>query len=154
MKVAIVQEPIKITVENSQALITHTEILMLRSRRFNYIEQEISKSQKHLLQAEHAYKKAKLEHELAQLHGQQLFNQEKELVDLFFAQVRNSHTIMKSLQERYGDGIRFIFDSDDKQVWILGVFSSDAPPILQEEPDFLGDEYESDDGEEEIPGDS
>lgn len=148
MKIATVQEPIKLSVEDNKALFYHTEILLIRGKRFNYIEQEISKSQKRMLEAEYAYKKAKLEHEMAQLQGQQLFNQEKELVDQFFAQVRISHPQMKSLQERYGDGIRFIFDSDDKQVWILGVFSSDAPPILREEPDFLGDEYEDGDDHE------
>jgi len=67
----------------------------------------------------------------------------------FFTKVRNTHPQIKTLQERYGRGVTFVFDSDGHEVWVIAIFSSDAPPILKDDDDFPGEPYplESDEHE-------
>jgi hypothetical protein len=155
MLVAMVQEPIKIPISDPQALMLHSQIMVSRAARYEVLEREVDVSRQKMVDAEMAYKLAKLELEMVQLQSERLLNQEKGLVNAFFAQVRASNSQMKTLQERYGDGVKFIFDSDHKDVWIVSIFSSDAPPILQDEDDFMGEHYDSsednDDGEENLP---
>lgn len=142
MKIAMVQEPIKIPIENSDALMLHSQIMVSRSARFEMFENELECAKRKVMEMEYSYKKAKLELEQVQLQSDDLLNIEKTLVNMFFAKIRQNTPLMKSLQERYGDGVRFIFDSDEKNVWLVAIFSSNAPPILHEDADFSGEVFE------------
>ena len=160
MIIAMVQEPIKIDVTDSQSLMLHSQIMVSRNTRYRIIEKDVDIAKQKMIVAEMAYKFARLELEMIQLQSEQLLNQEKSLIGSFFTQTRISNTLMRTLQERYGDGVKFIFDSDHKDVWVIALFSSDAPPLLHDEKDFSGEHYElpaddeldDEDGGDEMPG--
>ena len=148
--VAMVQEPIRIPVLDSQALMLHSQIMVSRNARYELLEKDMERLKQKVFDAEMAYKLAKLELDMSQLQSERLLNQEKSLVNTFFTQVRVSTPQMRTLQERYGDGIKFIFDSDHQDVWVVAIFSSDAPPVLQNDVDFVGEHFDllDEDGEE------
>jgi hypothetical protein len=149
MKMALIQEPVKIMITDSDTLLLHSRIMMLRSQRYEFMEKDVETIRRQKMDLEFQYKHAALALESAELRADQLLNEEKDYVNEFFTKARVSTPEMKTLQERYGNGVKFIFDSDAQEVWIVGVFSSDAPPSIHEEEDYSGEHYESIDDDEE-----
>ena len=141
MNIAILQEPIRISIRNTDALFTHSRILMLRAQQAEIMETKVERAQRAVDQLELSLKKATLELQSAQSEAEALQCEEQQAVREFFAQARRSHPQIKSLQERNGEGVRFVFDSDDREVWVIALFSSEAPPLLTEDDDFPGEPY-------------
>jgi len=141
MKMALIQEPIRIRVRNTEALFTHSRILMLRAQRAEIMETKVERAQRTVDQLELSLKKARLELQSAQGEAEAFECQERQTIREFFAQVRRSNPQIKTIQERNGDGVSFLFDSNDREVWVVALFSSEAPPLLTEDTDFPGEPY-------------
>jgi len=146
MKVALMQEPVKIQITDSESLLEHSKIMMLRSQHQDVLNGEVDAAQRAADQAEYLAQKAKLTLEAVTLEAEQAAARERQAVTDFFVKVRNSHPQIKTLQERYGRGVTFVFDSDGHDVWVIAIFSSDAPPILRDDEDFPGESYQSEPG--------
>ena len=142
MKLAMVQEPIKIPITDSEALLVHSKIMVLRTQHHNLVIGDVEDAERTYHQAEMQVKKAKLALETAQLEAEWVALQEQEMVTDFYTMVRNTHPHMKTLQERYGRGVSFMFDSDHHDVWVIAIFDSNAPPILRDDTDFEGEPYD------------
>lgn len=142
MKMAVIQEPICIPIRNADALLTHSRILMLRSQLAEIVETKVEHAQQVVDQIELALKKAKLELQSAQNEAEAIERGGQQAVREFFAQVRRTHPQVKMLLERNGPGVEFVFDSNDREVWIVALFSSEAPPVLRDDEDFPGVPYE------------
>ncbi|PTL35000.1 hypothetical protein CLG94_12330 [Candidatus Methylomirabilis limnetica] len=153
MKVALLKEPMRIPVTDPDSLMDHSKIMMLRAKCQTMTDIALEKSQRLADHAEFMAKKAKLALEHVELELEQLEKQEHDAITDFFQKVRSTHPVLKTLRERYGKGVSFIFDSDNKDVWIMALFNSDAPPILSDD-DFPGTPFEEDDaGDDDDHGD-
>lgn len=142
MKVAVLHEPINIPITDPQTLLAHPTILLLRRQRIQKEEQELDKLQIELDRADYHHKKAQLAYDQCKLELDQLDNQTKHAINDFFAQARASTPLMKTLLERYGRGVQFIFDSDATDVRVVGLSSNDAPPLLKDDEDAFGEPFE------------
>lgn len=142
MRVALVQEPIEMTITDSDTLLEHSKIMTLRSQHQHMLNTEVEAAQRAADQAEYQAKKAKLALEAIQLDAEQLAQRERQAVTDFFTKARQALPQMKTLQERYGRGVTFMFDSDEYRVWIITVFSNDAPPLLKDDDEYPGTLYE------------
>ncbi|MDE2321649.1 MAG: hypothetical protein KGL31_06990 [candidate division NC10 bacterium] len=126
MKVALVQEPIEMTITDSDTLLEHSKIMTLRSQHWHVLNTEVEAAQRAVDQAEYQVKKAKLALEAVQLGAEQVAQRERQAITDFFTKARQVLPQMKILQERYGRGVNFMFDSDEHRVWIIAIFSNDA----------------------------
>lgn len=145
MKIALVQEPKKIPIGDSECLMAHTKIMALRTKHRDMLESNIDAAQRNVDHAEHTYKKAKLTLDSLQLEADQLFKEARAAVADFFKVVREQYSEVRLIQERYGSGVRFMFDSDDVNVWVLVIFGSSAPPLIREdESEYSGQPFDPD----------
>lgn len=152
MKVALIQEPVKIDITDSDSLLMHSRILTLRSKHRSMLNGEVEQAERAFQRAEYEAKKAKLALEAIKLEAQQLAGQERQAVTDLYTRIFQTNPEVRTLQERYGRGVTFMFDSDSHKVWIVAVFSNDAPPVLRDDDDYPGQEYpaispDDDDGE-------
>lgn len=151
MKIPLIHPPQKIKVMDSASLMIHSDIMLSRAKAYSIVENELTIASTNVNKARLELRKAKLAEAKIQIKVESLRIEEMALKDAFFKQVRSTHPNIRQLSERYGKGVTLLFDSDSHTVWILALFSNDAPPILSEdyeiEAEAEAEEYEGPDKE-------
>lgn len=152
MKIPLIHPPQKIKVMDSASLMIHSDIMLSRAKAYSIVENELTQASINVDKAKLDLRRAELAEAKIQIKLDALRIEEMSLKDSFFMQVRSTHPNIRQLSERYGKGVTFLFDSDSHTVWIIALFSNDAPPILSEDYEIEAEEYEEPNRETETGG--
>lgn len=135
IRVAVRKSPIRIKITDSDALMEHAQVLQLRSRCHDLIDQDLRPAHQRVEEAKLRLREAEVAEEQVKLALDAIGLQERKAVERFFAAVRNATPKVRSLAERYGGDVSLTFDSDGRSVWVVALFGKSAPPSLRTVPD-------------------
>lgn len=134
IRVAVRKSPIRIKITDSDALMEHAQVLQLRSRCHDLIDQDLRPAHQRVEEAKLRLREAEVAEEQVKLALDAIGLQERKAVERFFAAVRNATPKVRSLAERYGGDVSLTFDSDGRSVWVVALFGKSAPPSLRTVP--------------------
>ncbi len=135
IRVAVPKSPMRIKITDSDALMTHAQVLQLRSRGHDLTDQELRPAHQRVEEAKLKLREAEVAEEQVKLALDAIGLQERKAVERFYSAVRNTNRQVRSLVERYGGDVSFTFDSDGRSVWVVVLFDKDAPPAVRTVPD-------------------
>lgn len=134
IRVAVRKSPMRIKITDSDALMEHAQVLQLRSRCHDLIDQELRPAHQRVEEAKLKLREAEVAEEQVKLALDAIGLQERKAVERFYAAIRNAHSQVRTLSERYGGDVAFVFDSDGRSVWVMALFEKSAPPSLRTVP--------------------
>ena len=131
LRVAVPKSPKRIKITDSDALMEHAMVLQLRSRSHDLIDQELRPAHQRVEEVKLKLREAEAAEEQVKLALDAMGLQERKAVERFYGAVRNAHSQVRSLAERYGGDVSFTFDSNGRSVWVVALFGKSAPPMLR-----------------------
>ena len=134
LRVAVPKSPKRIRITDSDALMEHAMVLQLRSRSHDLIDQELRPAHQRVEEVKLKLREAEAAEEQVKLALDAMGLQERKAVERFYGAVRNAHSQVRSLAERYGGDVSFTFDSNGRSVWVVALFGKSAPPSLRSVP--------------------
>lgn len=134
IRVAVRKSPMRIKITDSDALMEHAQVLQIRSRSHDLIDQQLRPARQRVEEAKLRLREAEVAEEQVKLALDAIGLQERKAVERFYTAIRNAHSQVRTLAERYGGDVAFVFDSDGRSVWVMALFEKSAPPSLRMVP--------------------
>ncbi len=134
LRVEVPKSPKRIKITDSDALMERAEVLQLRSRSHDLIDQELRPAHQRVEEAKLKLREAEIAAQQVRLALDTIGLQEQKAVEKFYSAVRNANPQVRTLAERYGGDVSFTFDSNWRSVWVMALFGKSAPPSLRSVP--------------------
>ena len=131
VRIAVPKSPRRIRVTDSDALLEHANVLQLRSRLHDLIDQAMRPAEQRVEEAKLRLRQAEVAAEQVKLEVDTIALQERKAVESFYAAVRKATPQVRALAERYGADVAFSFDSNGRSAWVVALFGKGAPPALR-----------------------